>query len=343
LAPQSKRTRQVAVVLVKVSVSLAICFALVSKVGVQPLINTMSSVRPTSFLAAVGFYLVAMYLSSVRWRIFIPLKTGTRNLYALYMIGSFFNIFLPGIVGGDAVKAYYLGRHLKSLRDECDGQSVDKATSQLNENALALASVFMDRYIGFCALLVINLFAFAAGFSYVAGTSLKWLIPLIFIAFVCASILFFVLKLGSGFTFVNKVYQYFDFYRSKARVLVETFLYSVVVQLLGILSVYVLSRGLSIEVPFLPLLVFVPIAITASLIPLSISGLGFREGAFVVLFATVGVPSELSMTLSLLWFLSMVAGSMWGLVEYLRVKRLMGKVPVPEENPDAGRGHSESR
>ncbi len=342
MAPQSKRVKQIAVVLAKVSVSLALCFALVSKVGVQSLINTMSSVRPASFLAAVGFYLVAMYLSSVRWRIFIPLKIGTRNLYALYIIGSFFNIFLPGIVGGDAVKAYYLSKHLKALPDGCDGQSAN-LTSRVNESALALASVFMDRYIGFCALLVINLFAFAAGFSYVAGTSLTWVMPLIFIAFVAASILFFVLKLGSRFTFVNKVYQYFDFYRSKGRVLVETFLYSVVVQLLGILSVYVLSRGLSLEISFLPFLVFVPIAITISLIPLSISGLGFREGAFVVLFATVGVPSESSMTLSLLWFLSMVAGSMWGLVEYLRVKRLLGKVPVPEEKSDAWRGRGGSR
>lgn len=314
-----------------------------SKVGVQPLIKTMSSVRPASFLAAMGFYLVAMYVSSIRWRTFIPFRIRTRDMYALYLIGCFFNIFLPGIVGGDAVKAYYLSRHLKSLRDEDGARSLSPSALRLDKVALSLASVFMDRYMGFSALLIINLFAFVVGFRYVVGTSLKWLIPLIFSLFVGGSVLFFVLKLGSRFGFVNKVYEYFDLYRSRGALLLRTFLYSLLVQLLGILAVYVLSVGLSLKISFLSLLVFVPIAITASLIPLSISGLGFREGAFVVLFATVGIPSELSMTLSLLWFLSMVAGSMWGLVEYLRVKRLMGKVPVPEENPDAGRGHSESR
>ena len=54
---------------------------------------------------------------------------------------------------------------------------------------------------------------------------------------------------------------------------------------------------------------------------ISISGLGVRESAFVLLFRLTGVPAEASMSISFLWFLSIVAASLIGLVEYLRIRR----------------------
>jgi len=49
----------------------------------------------------------------------------------VFFIGSFFNTFLPGLVGGDAIKAFYLYKH----------------------SGISLASVFMDRYIGFTTIM----------------------------------------------------------------------------------------------------------------------------------------------------------------------------------------------
>lgn len=71
------------------------------------------------------------------------------------------------------------------------------------------------------------------------------------------------------------------------------------------------------DVPFMSVLCFVPVVSIISLIPITISGIGIREGAFVVLFGLIGVLPEKAMTLSVVWFLSIVVGSLPGLVGYL--------------------------
>lgn len=323
--------RQAAVVLLKACASLGLCYLLASKVGIQAIVRSILSVHPAAFVTAVALYLLSMYVSSRRWRILIPIDVRTRSLYALYAIGSFFNTFLPGIIGGDAVKAFYLSRHLKSRSERGGGGGSHHPGAEVHENAVALASVFMDRYVGFSALLTINVIAFFVGFRYVEGTVLTWIIPSVAVLFAAASAVIFTMKLGDRFRFMRSVYDYFALYRRRGGMLLTSFAYSVTIQMLGILAVYVLTTGLSLDVSFLSLLLFVPLAILVSLVPLSISGLGFREGAFVILFGTVGIPSQSSMTVSLLWFLSTVVASLWGLVEYLRVKKSMGAVPRRRE------------
>jgi uncharacterized membrane protein YbhN (UPF0104 family) len=58
------------------------------------------------------------------------------------------------------------------------------------------------------------------------------------------------------------------------------------------------------------------------MIPISISGIGIREGAFVFFLGTLGISPDKALTLSLLWFLSIVIAGLWGLCEYLRFKHL---------------------
>jgi hypothetical protein len=64
----------------------------------------------------------------------------------------------------------------------------------------------------------------------------------------------------------------------------------------------------------------VPIIVTITAVPVSISGFGVREGAFVLLFGLVGVPPQESASISVLWFLSMAMTSLIGLVEYIRYR-----------------------
>jgi hypothetical protein len=56
------------------------------------------------------------------------------------------------------------------------------------------------------------------------------------------------------------------------------------------------------------------------MIPLSISGLGIRESAFVLFFGFVGVQPGVATALSLLWFITVSFASLIGLVEYIKYK-----------------------
>ena len=319
MAPENKKiytARKIAVLILKLSVSAALFYLLISKIGTKTIIHNIKLSSPLSFISAVGVYMLAAFFSSLRWKLLIPHSMKTKRLFSMYMIGSFFNTCMPGTIGGDAVKAYYLSSELKKSQ---------KSAVSGREASIAVASVFMDRYVGFSAMLVISMIAFPFGFRYLEGTPVKWFMPIVLAVFISGSIVVFKFRFGERLRFLFKVYEYFKIYSKRRDILFKAFLYSVFVQISGIFAVYILSRGIALDIPFLSLLIFVPIIILISFIPVSISGIGLREGAFVIFLGTIGVPPDLSVTLSILWFLSVVVASLWGLFEYLRFKAVLGR------------------
>ncbi|HTZ18637.1 MAG TPA: lysylphosphatidylglycerol synthase transmembrane domain-containing protein [Dissulfurispiraceae bacterium] len=314
----SKKIKKALILSAKISVSTVLIIYLLLKVGGMSVIENAVLLSPVHFLSAVVLYLFAIYLSSLRWKLLVPRAVGLRRLFSMYMVGSFFNTCLPGIIGGDAVKAYYLNSELKKCPPD-----VTRARD-LGNSAISVASVFMDRYIGLAALLSIGLAVFPAGFDLLRRTHAVWAMPLLLTGFIAASVLLFRFRLGERLRFLVGVYDYFSFYFAERRVLMKTFLYSLLVQLVVVASVYVLAQGMSLDVTFLSLLVFLPLIILIAMVPVSISGIGIREGAFVFFLGAIGVPPDKAMTLSILWFLSVVAAGLWGLVEYLRFKKLFG-------------------
>ena len=106
----------------------------------------------------------------------------------------------------------------------------------------------------------------------------------------------------------------------KRTVLFKTFLLSLAVQTTGVLAVYTLSKGLNMQLPLLPLFIFIPVISAMTTIPISISGLGVREASFVLLFAYLGLSPSEATALSLSWFLSASTGSLAGLIEYIKYK-----------------------
>jgi len=316
LAPGNKRIQKAAFLVLKIAVSSALLLFLLSKVGGMTVIENAVLLSPVHFATAIALYLFSIYLSSLRWRLLIPYPVGMRQLFSMYIIGSFFNTCLPGIIGGDAVKAYYLKRELDRHTTIAEGPLGS------GKSAIAVASVFMDRYIGLSALLILGLAVFPAGFDLLRRTPLVWAMPMLFGVFVAASILLFKFRLGERLKFLVTVYDYFNYYFTKRHALMKAFLYSLAIQISGILSIYVLAMGMDIDISLLSLLVFVPLIILIAMIPISISGIGIREGAFVFFLGTLGIQPDKAMTLSILWFLSVVIAGLWGLYEYLRFKHL---------------------
>lgn len=302
--------------IVKVIISLFLFFYLISKIGIKTVVDTLRLLDISAFIAAIAIYIASIYLSTLRWRLFLSHKLHTKKLFSLYMIGSFFNTYMPGIVGGDAVKAYYLNNEIKN-------ELPKTGLSNSSESPIleSVTSIFIDRYIGFFTLLCICLFAFPFGSKYLKETSVNWIIPTVFLSFIIGSFIVFKFRIGERIAFLSNFYSYFRRYMKKKDVLIKAFIYSVIIQISGIFSVFLLSKGISANIPFNFLLIFIPIIILISFLPVSLSGIGLREGAFVLFFQLIGIPPHQSMSLSILWFLSTTTASLWGLFEYLRYKK----------------------
>lgn len=275
---------------------------MLSKSGLEKVVSTLKGISIPAFIGATFLYLFAQFVSSVRWKLFLPRTLGIRKLFSLYLIGSFFNTLLPSIIGGDAVKGFYLYQTTRN-------------------GSLTIASIFMDRYIGLVMLILICTIALPFGFGYFQGSRIAWLVPLIALSFIIASFLIFGLRLGQRIKLISNFYYYFHTYRNQKNIIAKSMLLSAIVQFSGILSIYMLAHGFRQDIPFTALLVFVPLAVLFSTIPISISGLGMREGAYVVLLGLINIKPEVATAISLSWFLAIVTSSLLGLVAYLRYKK----------------------
>jgi uncharacterized membrane protein YbhN (UPF0104 family) len=292
--------------LVKLAVSALSLYVVFSKIDVREFALMFVRIGPFFFLAAVMPYVLAQVASTWRWKLLLPGHFRFGRLFSLYMIGSFFNSFLPGVIGGDAIKAYYLNKDARKI-------------------SLTLASVFMDRYFGYATLMLIGISVFPFTYQYFGGTAYRWLMPGIFAAFVVASILFFGLKLGKRIGSVGEIYEYFGKLKGRWDIIIKAVLLSLVVQLLNFLMVIILAVAMGEHIPLLPLFVFLPIIITVTTIPISVSGLGVREGSFVLLLGLLRVRPEVATSLSLSWFIANFFGGLPGLVAYIRHKEVLVK------------------
>jgi glycosyltransferase 2 family protein len=290
----------------KITVSGLLITLVLRKVGLQNILSHLRSMDLRFFLLSSLVYLLTLFLSSLRWGLLLKRSPSGKKLFSLCLIGSFFNHFMPGMIGGDAVKAYYLYK-------------------ETGHGGSSLGSVFLDRYVGYCALLSIGLVSGIAGYADLKALGLHWLTPSLFILFLTGSLLFFGLRIGRRFRAIADFYDYFHETLRDRRALGKAFLLSLMIQVLTILEIFLISFGLGQQPSFTALFVFVPLIITVMAVPISISGLGLREGAFVVLFGLTGISAEISTTISFLWFLSVMAGSFVGLSEYLRLGRPSGQ------------------
>ncbi len=298
-------------VAIKLCISAILLYVIFSRTGIAGILRALSSINVIAFLGAIALYLLAQLISTIRWKLLLPDGFGLKKLFSLYMIGAFFNSFLPGIIGGDAIKGFYLY----------------KTTGKVG---LAMASVFMDRYLGLVVLITICAAAFPFGYHYLQGTNIEWVLLSIILSFIIGSFLFFGLRVGRQLKHLADLYNYFHIYRSETGTISKALLLSIFVQLSGFSAVYILALGLGEHVPFLSLFIYLPLIILVSMIPVSISGLGVREGAFVLFFGFIGVRPEAAAAISLSWFMSSSAGSLVGLIEYVKYKKEENGIPLPE-------------
>jgi uncharacterized membrane protein YbhN (UPF0104 family) len=303
----AKKKSKTLIVFLKISVSFTFLFFVLKKAGVQDVLLTLKSLNIVYFFTAVLIYVMCLFVSSIRWRLLLSFSEANRisstfRLFALYLIGSFFNMLLPGIVGGDAVRIYYLYKDTK-------------------ESSISLGSVFADRYIGFIGLISLGLIAVPFALNKVRGTGVEWFIPVVAIAFILGSYILFGLRFGKRFATIRGFYEYFLQLKKNPRIILKTYIMSVFIQVMVVLSVYIISKGLGVNTLLLEFFIFVPIIITVTSIPISISGIGLREGAFVTLLGLTGIEPDIATSISLAWFFVYVVGSLPGVVFYLRWRK----------------------
>jgi uncharacterized protein (TIRG00374 family) len=301
--------------ILKLAVSVSLLYFLFHSVDLGVFLSVVTNLDPLVFLFLALYFIGIQSISTFRWSIVLKkdVQLPYPRLFSIYLIGMFFNNFLPTIVGGDVVKGYYL--YKKTRR-------VD----------ITAASILMDRYSGFTALMAITIVALVPGYPFISGTGLPGFFVLLVGVYIAVSLFVWDERLHGWLVrvltrirllrlneIIENFYTALMSYKDHRAILLKIFLCSLVIQVGVIMGYVMLARGLGIDTGTGYFFLFVPLATAVSMIPVSLSGLGIREGAFVFLFTRVGATQEEALGLSLLWFFVVVFVSLIGGVEYIRI------------------------
>jgi len=297
--------KNIALFLIKLTISLSLIVFLIKKIDIPYLINLLSVMDLKYIYLFVIIYFLIIIISSYRWKYLLDIQDieiPIRKVIGFYLVGTFFNILTPSTIGGDAVRIFDLSKYSR------------KPLS-------SFSSVFIDRWAGLGATFLIALFSLVLSGEFCYNSSITLLISITSIIFLVFSISLFSQKskltvnwlfkkvgnlrqLDSLKRLIDKFFTSIHIYKDDKAVLINVFNFSIAIKFLSILTTYIIAQSIALNISFWYFLIYVPMIIIITTIPISIAGIGIREGAFIYFFSKVGVSDSDSFALSLLVFLS---------------------------------------
>ncbi|HEX8372559.1 MAG TPA: lysylphosphatidylglycerol synthase transmembrane domain-containing protein [Chthoniobacterales bacterium] len=237
--------------------------------------------RPEWLVA--GFLIAGFgnFLGIYRWGIFVKmlgLKLTNRDVLRVGLIGLFFNNFLIGAIGGDAVKVVWL-----AARGE--------------RKAMALMSVGMDRMSGIPALVFCSLLFMTPRLEWlrqsplVAGLTKAIFIYLLVIAalFLLSLVLArigltkYIPERGPGRAQMTELENAYRQFLEHPRPSLKAGGVSVFMFVTYFLTFYCAARAFEVQVPLGDFMAVMPTVDMVSALPVSVGGFGVREHLFTVL------------------------------------------------------------
>jgi uncharacterized membrane protein YbhN (UPF0104 family) len=290
----------------------------------RELATVLRKLSPGWFAFSLAVFVVAQISIGLRWwlllraqAVHIPIPAAVR----LYFLGLFYNNVMPGAVGGDLLKAWYVTKH------------TDKKIA-------GVLSVFADRAIGLLVLILMAIPTYAlfvrgripggdgnrdagskAGLSSYGEWILWGLVALGAVLVVLAVHPASRARLrrlgarvwGKGLLLLSETRQMVVVYCSKPWTLLSVVLLTLFSQVTVILAFWLLGRNLGIEAGLKYYLVVFPVMWVVAAVPVSIAGLGVFEAGMVEMFDLLaGVPAEQAMVLALcqrfIWVIASLPG-----------------------------------
>lgn len=279
----------------KILISFILLFILFRMMDLNALKNVFQKIDLLIFVWLILIQFFALSLNTYRWQVFIP-SLKFNQLLKFNMITFFYNMIVPGQSIGEVVKVY-------------------KMRSILETNKI-ITSVILERVFSLFTVLIV------CGFGIYLSSYPH---PQIIMYFICVIILLIILvlwvmKVSSLEFFRGQSYKVFSLkfsdkinngileFSKNIRYSLTGFAVSVnvilgvLVQLLYVSMVMFVSNSIGLNISFIEWCWVFSIIGIALILPISVAGIGVREGLFVMLVFQLGgrIEDGLAISLSLL-------------------------------------------
>lgn len=261
----------------KLTLTVAALAIVFYKIDFKTVFQIIAGSKWWLLLLALAFFIVSKVISSLRLNLFfqnIDISLTTKKNLRLYWLGMFYNLFLPGGIGGDGYKIYLLNKTYK--------------TSVKN----IFQAVLLDRISGLSALV---------GLAIILTIFLpikKWVIVILFLSIPLFLFVYHWL--------IGKFFKLF-----KKSFLQTTFL-SILVQTSQLIAVFFIILALQISEFEIYLFIFLLSSVIAT-IPFTIGGVGARELTFLYAATWLKLDSEPAISISFIFFAITAIVSLYGL------------------------------
>jgi uncharacterized protein (TIRG00374 family) len=283
--------------------------------GPKELWRTLTLISPGSLLNSIVLMGLTILLGVIRWRMVLGvqgLNLPFSRAGEISLVAHFFNSFLLGSTGGDLLKAYYAARETHHKKTE------------------AVVTVLVDRLIGLFSMLLFACLMMIPNWpllmAYRRFEAIAGLIGLMMVG--CALVValafwggisrgwgnarLWLRRLPKGELLERSLEACRQFGRHRAFIF-RAMLISMALNVVCVLQLLVLAKGMGLQIPPIALFMIVPIIICISALPITPSGLGVRENLYVYMLSVpaLGIGETQALSLSLLAY----AGSLfWSLV-----------------------------
>ncbi|MEW6753674.1 MAG: lysylphosphatidylglycerol synthase transmembrane domain-containing protein [Candidatus Latescibacterota bacterium] len=310
----------------KVLVSCALLAYLASRSDLRGVQAAFARTDLSLFGAAVLLFVASNCLGAAQWFLLLraqDLPVSFRQSLVLYFVGVFFNNVLLGNIGGDALRIY----------------DVRRLTGR---GSAAVAATVMDRFIGLFSTCSLALVAYPL----IAGAQRAWLVSAlvpVWLGLVAVLAVGLSRRVGgrlqamaqrvlpaAGVRLVASLLGSVSVYRHRAGLLCATWLISLVVQMWRILVYWYAGLSVGMDAALVYYVCFQPVAAILAALPVSIGGLGVREGTLVGLFASTGAEHDVTLAMSLLGYVAGIAASLLGGLAFV-VRRVEPGALTPEK------------
>jgi len=283
---------------VRVVVGLGLIIFLLWALDIREIIDNIRGIEIRYLFYAAIPYFLFIFFSAWRWKVLLDFKKFNISFgrtLIIYFISLFFNNFLPTTVGGDMMRVVYT---MKERRTD------------------SLATVFVDRILGFVGLFI---FALIAVLFLLVDKNETEFLPFMIIGLVIVILITYIFFSEKAYAFLSPLISRLKILKIGERInrlheagtdfggawgpITLCIAHSVIIQATLAVAPFLVLLGMgNFEVGLLPFFIYVPIINVIAMIPVSLNGLGIRENSYVILFSRVGLDGELSLAMSLVSF-----------------------------------------
>lgn len=296
--------------LLQAGVSLAIVYYLLQLVDWQTVGRLFVSGDLLSLWPGPLILLLGMGLAAERWRavlVFLGLNLRRNVAFKLYLIGNFYSVLLPGVLGGDVVRA-------AMCRAKTGGTTAAVLTSVAIERALGLWGVTLIGSVGVLGVVLFMPYHFEV-VTLLLNPLMAVALPLfVYIAHIVTRL---AGRSGLRQKLIARVVEALAQFSRRVRELpsglaLRTILFSTAFQASEIFIYFYFSHVMRIEVPFLYFLFAIPLVYLATVLPISLGGIGVREGVLVWFLSIIGIHASDAAMLAFLVYLNRVLIGVFG-------------------------------